>query len=155
MNRLLQRVASTKPVTWLYLNVFPLLDRPLLRLSRGRLSVSVGQPVLLLETRGARTGQLRTTPLVYVERGSDIVIVASNGGNERHPAWYYNLRAHPVARVTVRGEVASYTAREATGDERDRLWKEAVGFYLGFERYQRRAGARRIPVMVLSPTTSG
>jgi len=148
--RAMQWVASTPPVTWLYLNVFPLLDKPLLRLTRGRLSVSVGQPVLLLTTIGAKSGQERSTPLLYIEHGDDVLLIASNGGSPRHPAWYHNLRANPQATLTFGGKSEVYVAREAQGDERVELWKVARETYLGFERYQHRAAGRRVPVMILS-----
>lgn len=148
---LLKRFAASPPGTWLFLHVFPHLDRPLLRLSRGRLSVSLGQPVLLLETRGARSGRPRATPLVYLQDGENVVLIASNGGRPGHPAWYHNLRAHPEASLTLRGVTRRFRAREATGEERERLWQRAVDFYPGYDTYQARAGSRRIPVLVLAP----
>ncbi|MFQ5946362.1 MAG: nitroreductase family deazaflavin-dependent oxidoreductase [Anaerolineae bacterium] len=154
MNLLMRAVfglASSRPGTWLFLHVFPHIDRPLLRLSGGRLSLSLGQPILLLTTRGARTGQPRSSPLMYVADGERVALIASNGGRPRHPAWYHNLRANPEATLTLRGETRRYRAREAAGAERQRLWAKAVGQYLGYATYQRRAGERPIPVMVLEP----
>ncbi len=148
---MLKRAVASPPGTWLYLHVFPHIDRPLLRLSRGRLSIAVGQPVLLLETVGARSGLRRETPLVYTASGEDVVLVASNGGRPGHPAWYHNLRAHPEAELTLRGRRGRYRAREAEGEERQKLWDRALEVYPGYDTYQRRTGGRRIPVMVLSP----
>ena len=152
--RVVYDIASSRPVTWLYLNVFPHIDRPLLRATGGRLSVSVGYPILLLETRGAKTSRVRTTPLFYVADGDDVVIIASNGGGPSHPAWYRNLLAHPRATLTLRGGTAKYTAREAEGEERGALWRKAVSAYPGYAKYRVRAGSRAIPVMVLSPVDS-
>ena len=144
-------VVSTRPVSWLYLHVFPHIDRPLLRLSRGRLSVSLGMPVVLLETVGARSGQPRTTPLVYALDGEDVILIASKGGSPHHPAWYHNLRKHPTVHCTLRGARRRYRAREAQGAERTAAWRKALQVYPGYARYQDRAGKRRIPVFVLEP----
>jgi deazaflavin-dependent oxidoreductase (nitroreductase family) len=78
------------------------------------------------------------------------VLIASKGGHPRHPAWYHNLRAHPEAVVEIRGRRERRVAREAEGAEREELWERAVAFYPGYASYQSRAGARRIPVMVLA-----
>lgn len=145
------QLASSRVGTWLFLNVFPHIDRPLLRLSRGHLSLSLGQPVILLETVGARTGVVRATPLMCLLRGDEIALVASNGGSERSPGWYFNLRKNPEATVTLRGQRRRMLAREAIGAERDALWTEAVAFYSGYQTYQERAGARRIPLLLLRP----
>ena len=145
------QLVSSRVGTWLFLNVFPHIDRPLLRLSRGYLSISLGQPVILLETVGARTGAARATPLMSLVLGEEIVLVASNGGGDRSPGWYFNLRKNPEATVTLRGRRRRMLAREATGTEREDLWKQAVAVYSGYRTYQERAGARRIPLLVLSP----
>jgi deazaflavin-dependent oxidoreductase (nitroreductase family) len=128
------------------------LDRLLLPLSQGRLTFSrLFYPTLLLTTTGARSGLPRATPLIYFRDGERIVLVASNYGDERHPAWYHNLRANPRVLVTVGGREAPYSAREALGAERDELWRQAVAFYGGYAAYQRRAPARLIPIVVLEP----
>jgi F420H(2)-dependent quinone reductase len=126
------------------------LDRVLLPLSKGRLTFSrLFYPTLLLSTTGAKSGLPRDTPLIFFRDGARIVLVASNYGGARHPAWYHNLRANPRARVTLDGATTPYLAREATGAEHDELWRKAVAFYGGYASYQRRAGGRTIPVMVL------
>jgi deazaflavin-dependent oxidoreductase (nitroreductase family) len=149
--RFVHECVASRPGTWLYLNVFPHVDRPLLRLSRGRLSVSLGHPVLLLTTIGAKTGQPRSTPLVYAADGENVILIASNGGQSWHPAWYYNLRKCPEATLTLRGRTARYRAREATGEEREALWQKALDVYSGYATYQERAGKRLIPILILSP----
>ena len=152
VERSLQQLVSTKVGTWIYVNIFPYFDRPLLRLTRGRLSLSVGQPVCLLHTIGAKSGEKRSTPLVYTADGDDLLLVASYGGNAKNPAWYYNLRARPEVEVTLEGRTRTYAARELEGEERGRRWRQACDAYLGFEKYRLRAGQRKIPVLLLSPT---
>lgn len=152
--RIAGRLTSSRPVTWLYLNVFPHIDRHLLRLSRGRLSVTIGQPILLLTTRGAKTGQLRSTPLLYITDRDRVVLIGSNGGRPRHPSWYHNLCAHPEATLVLPGRSGRYKAREATGEEREQLWRKALEVNPGYSAYQERAGRRLIPVMVMTPISS-
>jgi deazaflavin-dependent oxidoreductase (nitroreductase family) len=137
--------------SWLFVRVFSHIDRSLLRLSGGRLSLAVGQPILLLTTKGAKTGHRRATPLLYVPDGADIILIASNGGRPRHPAWYHNLRAHPEAILLLQGKEGRYQAREAHGEERERLWRKAVDTYAGYQAYSRWTGGRQIPVMILTP----
>ena len=107
-------------------------------------------PMLLLEHTGARTGRSRTTPLVYVADGSDVVIVASKGGHPRDPAWMHNLRAHPDVTIQVGATRRPVRARVATPDERRRLWPMAVATYPGYRGYQERTD-REIPLVVLEP----
>ena len=86
-DKLAQAFARTRLGGWLFVNVFPVIDRRLIPLTGGRLTVAVGQPMLLLHTRGARSGQPRSTPLLYTRHGGGYVIVASKAGAEHHPAW--------------------------------------------------------------------
>lgn len=151
LKRLGVRIAGSRFGAWLYLHVFPPIDRVLLSVSRGRLSVSIGQPILLLTTSGARTGRRRTTPLMYVTEGEQLVVIGSNGGRRHHPAWYHNLRARPEATVLAPGTHGRYFARKAGGEERARLWQKALAVNPGYAAYQERAGDRRIPIMVLMP----
>jgi deazaflavin-dependent oxidoreductase (nitroreductase family) len=109
-------------------------------------------PLLVMENRGARSGQPRRTPLFYGRDGDDLVIIASNGGNPRHPAWYHNVRAHPEVTVWLRRRSGPYRARIAEGPERERLWKLITDLNPGYDIYKQRASHRTIPVVVLSPT---
>ena len=123
------------------------------RLSGGRLGGRVaGLPVLVLTTRGRRSGKLRDTPLGYVEAGEGLVLVASNGGDPRSPQWFRNLCADPSVWVTRGRSRQAMTARPATPEEKRRLWPRVVEAYSGYERYQQRT-RRDIPLVVL--TTSG
>jgi deazaflavin-dependent oxidoreductase (nitroreductase family) len=111
-------------------------------------------PMLLLEHVGARSGAQRTTPLLYVEDGPNVVIIASKGGHPRHPAWYHNLRAHPDTTVQIGSERRPVHARVAEDPaERERLWARAVEAYGGYRDYQART-ARAIPLVVLEPRRS-
>jgi F420H(2)-dependent quinone reductase len=107
-----------------------------------------GPPMLLLDHVGARSGKRRTTPLVYLRDGEDVVVVASKGGSPRHPAWFHNLRAHPETTVQVGSRRRPVTARVATPAERSRLWPKVVALYRGYEGYQRRT-KRQIPLVIL------
>jgi deazaflavin-dependent oxidoreductase (nitroreductase family) len=124
------------------------------RLSGGRLGGRTGGgPVLLLEHRGRRSGTLRTVPLVYTRVGDDLVVLASAAGADHHPAWWLNLKADPRTTVTIGRERHPVVARETAGEERARLWAEAVEVYPGYEVYRERT-TREMPVIVLSPDGS-
>ncbi len=153
IERKLEDFARSKAGGWYFLNVAMRVDRVLLPLTRGRISSAPGQQVLLLETVGAKSGERRRTPLVYVTDDSHIVLIASKAGAKRHPAWFHNLGANPRVKVLAPGRSGDYVAREAEGDERSRLWREAVDYYAGYDTYQDRAGERRIPVVVLEPAS--
>ena len=122
------------------------------RASRGRIGhrFDGAPPMLLLEHVGAWSATRRTTPLVYVTDGDDVVIVASKGGHPRHPAWFHNLRANPAAEVQIGPERRSVLAHIATPGERERLWPKVVEAYAGYDDYQRRT-EREIPLVVLEP----
>ncbi len=149
--RALARFAASKPGSWFYLNVANPVDRRLLPLTNGRISVSVGQPVLCLEVRGAKSGQIRRTPLLFKEVGGELVLVASATGRPKHPAWFHNVRANPNLKVYAPGgRSGEYVARVASPEERVRLWPEMVDLYPGFEVYEGRTdGIREIPIVVL------
>lgn len=120
--------------------------------SDGRIGRSLaGRPMLLLRTVGARTGLPRTAALLYVRDGDAFVVVGSTGGGPRHPGWYHNLRARPEAEVQVGRERIPVRARDATEEERPRLWAAADTVNGGqYNAYQSRT-ERRIPVVVLEP----
>ena len=121
------------------------------RLTGGMIGASiVGRRHLLLTTTGRKTGVQRTTPLMYLADGENLVVIASNGGNPRHPAWWLNLEKNPQAEVQVKNEKKRVTAEEATGEERERLWRAVVEVYAGYEDY-RKTAEREIPVVILRP----
>ena len=105
-------------------------------------------PILLLDHVGAKSGRKRTTALLYVEDYDKAVIIASKGGFPKHPAWYHNLRANPDTTVQIGRERREVRAREATPEERERIWPKAVAAYGPYADYQART-PRKIPVVIL------
>jgi deazaflavin-dependent oxidoreductase (nitroreductase family) len=103
---------------------------------------------LLLTTKGRKSGEARTAPLIFVRDGEAYVIIASLGGAPKHPTWYLNLQADPHATLQVKAEVFPATARTADGAERERLWAKAVEAWPQYDDYQAKTD-RRIPVVVL------
>ncbi len=115
----------------------------------GRFPVSKA-PVMLLTTIGRRSGESRTVPLIYLEDGDRLVIVASQGGMPTHPSWYHNVQAQPRVTVQTRRRVREMDARVADDDERAALWPRLVAMYADYDEYQARTD-RRIPVVILDP----
>ena len=107
-----------------------------------------GAKTLLLTTKGRRTGEPRTTPLIYENADGAYVIVASKGGAPQHPGWYRNLVKNPDVEVQVKDEVFRARARTATGDEREGLWRLAAQQWPDYDAYQQTTD-REIPVVVL------
>ena len=108
-------------------------------------------PTLLLEHTGRKSGELFTAPLLYLENGLDLVIVASQGGLPKNPQWYANLVAHPQTQVHLRKERGrQVTARVASAQEKAELWPRLVDLYADFAKYASWAG-REIPVVILEP----
>ena len=110
-----------------------------------------GVPTLLLTTTGRKSGEARTTPLIYGEDGANHVVVASKGGAPEHPAWFKNLDADPSVRVQVGPDEFAAGARVATGEERERLWKLMSGIWPDYDDYATKTD-REIPVVVLERT---
>ena len=108
---------------------------------------------LILHTTGRRSGRPRKTPLSYTQDGDAYIVIASDGGSPHHPDWYLNLQDDPDAHVEVGGRRSQVRAETVTGEERDRLWRQAVASYSGYAGYQARTD-RQIPVVRLSPTPS-
>ena len=109
-----------------------------------------GAPTLLLTTTGKRTGQPRTSALIFGRDGGDYLIVASVGGLPDHPQWYRNLVANPEAEIQVKGEHIPVLARTASDDEKPRLWKIVNEVWPNYDVYQARTD-RQIPVVILTP----
>ena len=119
------------------------------RVTGGKIGGRIGKlPVLLLTTIGRKSGQPRTQPLAYTRAGDGYAVIASKGGAPQHPLWYLNLRANPLAEVTVGRETRKVRARDADGEERERLWRALADLYPGYDRYAQKT-SRRIPVVVL------
>lgn len=116
----------------------------------GAIRVAAGPrpPVLLLETVGRRTGARRTSPLLFLRDGDDLVVVAANAGHPDHPAWWLNLAADPCAVVQIGNERRAVVGAEVDGARRDELWRRFAAMYDGLDRYQKQA-RRRFPVVAL------
>jgi deazaflavin-dependent oxidoreductase (nitroreductase family) len=107
-----------------------------------------GTTVLILTTKGRRSGQSRSTPLIYQRHGDDYVVVASKGGAPEDPAWYLNLESDPEVTVQVQGDRFKASARTASADEKPELWRIMTSTWPAYDDYQRNT-ARDIPVVVL------
>ena len=149
---LIKRLAATPFGIWLLAGRLHRLDGVILRRTDNRTtltSILTGLPTILLTAIGAKSGQARTTPLVAVPHQDSLILVASNFGNPRHPAWYYNLAANPQAEVTIAGERFPARAHLLDGEERAQCWEIAAGSYPGYNLYEKKAGERVIPVFLL------
>ena len=110
-----------------------------------------GTTILLLTTRGRKSGAERTTPLIFERHGDDYLIVASRGGTDAPPGWYVNLQADPDVQVQVRGDVFRARARDATPEEKPELWRKMAAVWPDYDEYQKKTD-REIPVVVLERT---
>jgi deazaflavin-dependent oxidoreductase (nitroreductase family) len=107
-------------------------------------------PVLVLTTTGRRSGKRRVTPLTFFREGDDLLVIASNGGADRPPDWFLNLRQNPRAVIEIGADEIAVTARTASGEERERLWSTITGTVGLYAKYQDRT-TREIPIVVLRP----
>jgi F420H(2)-dependent quinone reductase len=124
---------------------------PIYRLTRGRVMGKIGRaPVLLLTSTGRRSGQSRTAPVLFLADGERVVVIGSNAGNLREPAWSHNLKANPDAEIEIRGDRRIVRARVTEGEERERLWRMMNELYAGFDEYDERT-SRDIAVFALEP----
>ncbi|OIN78406.1 nitroreductase family deazaflavin-dependent oxidoreductase [Mycobacterium malmoense] len=125
--------------TWLY------------RRSNGKLGGTFQKrPVALLTTTGRKTGEPRLSPLLYLREGDRVILVASQGGREKNPLWYLNLKADPKVSVQIKDEVLQLRARDATAEERAKYWPKLVAMYPSFEDYQSWTD-RVIPIVICEP----
>jgi deazaflavin-dependent oxidoreductase (nitroreductase family) len=118
--------------------------------TKGTTLMETGLPVILLTTRGARSGKLRKTPLMRVEHEGRYAAVASLGGAPKHPVWYFNVQADPQVELQDGPAKRDMTAREVTGAEKAEWWERAVAAYPAYADYQKKTD-REIPVYVLEP----
>jgi len=128
------------------------IHRAIFNVSKGRIfGKAFGMPLIKLLTTGRKSGKERATMLsVPIVGGERLVLVASFGGDDRHPAWYLNLQANPEVQVTMAGTTRTMIARIATEEERDELWPKITSVFEGYARYQNRT-ERQIPVVILEP----
>lgn len=118
--------------------------------TKGTTLMDTGMPVILLTTRGARSGKIRRTPLMRVEHDGVYAVVASLGGAPKHPVWYYNVLADPHVDLQDGPVRRDFVAREVTGEEKATWWERAVAAYPPYAEYQEKTD-REIPVFVLDP----
>jgi deazaflavin-dependent oxidoreductase (nitroreductase family) len=122
----------------------------LFRATGGKIGSSMfGGQILLLTTKGAKSGKERTVPVMFFEDGGDRVVIASAGGSPVHPAWYKNLSGDPNVGVEVKGKKYRARAAVVTGDERARIWQKVVSVQPRFAGYAQKATSREIPVVAL------
>jgi deazaflavin-dependent oxidoreductase (nitroreductase family) len=157
IQRAFRWMAKSRFGGWMALNLANKVDPYLMRASRGLLKMPSGTPTVLLTHTGAKSGRKRVTPLVYFTDDGNVVLIASQTGKAKHPAWFHNLKANPEIELWAGGHGGAYRAHEAEGEERQRLWRLATLLYPGYDDYQSKADAagRRIPVVVCSPTDAG
>jgi deazaflavin-dependent oxidoreductase (nitroreductase family) len=149
---LMQPAALSPAGRWYLMNVAPRIDLSLGRLTRGRLTSLPGLPLLLMTHTGAKSGREYTTPLVYFTDGDEAIMIASNYGQERHPAWLRNVSANPEVTLLAKGRGGRYRARIAQeGAERDRLFGLAKQLTKAYANYERQAVGRTIQLVVCSP----
>lgn len=132
--------------------VMNVLHRRALQVTGGKLGRTVfGMPSVELHTKGRKSGQRRSVMLTAPIRDVDrVVLVASKGGDDRHPDWYHNLVADPAVEITEAGATRSMRARTATSEEKAEMWPQIVAAYKGYAGYQRRT-ERDIPVVICEP----
>jgi F420H(2)-dependent quinone reductase len=118
--------------------------------TKGNTLMDTGLPVIVLTTRGAKSGRLRKTPLMRVEHDGRYAVVASLGGAPKHPVWYHNVKADPHVELQDGAVKRDFVAREITGAEKDEWWERAVAAYPPYTDYQKKTD-RVIPVFVLEP----
>ncbi len=130
---------------------FMSINSLILRISRGRIGSKLGtQTVLILHTIGRKSGQDRAIPIAYFDYQGSYLIVATNWGKDQQPDWYLNLEQNPHAKLEINGKTIPVAAREAQGEEYDRLWKFATQRNPPYEKYQKML-TRHIPIMVFEP----
>lgn len=149
----MQRLVATRPGAALHRMIAARLDAPIMKATRGRVSLAMGAvPVVVLTSTGARSGRRRETLVLYFTDGDDVILMASNYGGARHPGWYHNLLAHPECELHIGPRGGSFVARETEGAERDRLYALAVDLNPGYAKYaQQTDGIRTIRVLRLTP----
>jgi deazaflavin-dependent oxidoreductase (nitroreductase family) len=153
-HRIVTRIASTALGIRIIRRVGPHIDPTLIRLTGGRLSSVTPFPALLLSHTGARSGVTRVTPVVYFTDAGRVIVIASNFGAPKNPAWYHNIKANPEVTLLGRGFRGSFLAEEVVGPERDRLFQVAAGASSPYDHYQQSAATRPIAVIAFRPARS-
>jgi deazaflavin-dependent oxidoreductase (nitroreductase family) len=150
---LLERALMTQVGYRFLLHIAPRIDKALIPRTNGRLSSAGIDAVGLITTTGAKSGLARTQPLVFIDDDDGLLVIGSNYGRPRHPAWSTNLLAQPECMVEFKGPPSKYQAELLTGDARAAAWATATDFYAGYERYRASCAPREIRLYRLHPIT--
>jgi deazaflavin-dependent oxidoreductase (nitroreductase family) len=151
-HRVVRRLAATRAMARIYGVIQNPIDRLVFRLTGGRTTASSwlgGVEITMLTTTGAKSGRERTLPVLGLPDGDGMIVIASNLGRPRHPAWCHNLRADPRATIRFEGETRELVARVLGGEGRERCYARGEEIYPSFTHYPRWAGEREIPVLML------
>lgn len=151
---MVKTLAAMRASVWVLARALHHLDLILLRTTKGKknlTSILTGLPIITLISTGAKSGLRRHSPLVGIQSGEEIILIASNFGQAGNPGWYYNLLSHPEAVIQSGATERSYIARQVEGKERERCWQMGVAIYTGYLAYRQRASHRQIPIMVMTP----
>ena len=153
--RIIQRLASIEFISSGFLSKYlHRWDAAVLRWSNGKKSLTTiltGLPVVVLTTKGAKSGKPRNVPIAGYPDGENIILVASSLGNTHNPGWYYNLKANPEVQLNIDGQSSNYVARVVDKSVREGYWQLALSYYPGYQAYEQRCGGREIPIVVLEP----
>ncbi len=152
LQRLVQQFAASRPGAWVLARTLYPVDKLLFRITGGRATIPsllAALPVIMLTSRGAKSGKTRTTPLLGIPMGEDVAVIGTNYGRRATPGWVYNLEADPSASVAYRDRTVAITARLADEGEREAAFARAGGVYPGYAKYRSRADHRVIRVFVL------
>ncbi len=141
MTRVMRRLGRTKAFSVAYSKIGPVIDPKIRDLRDGKVMAAVyGLPILTLHTTGAKSGQPRLSPLVYVRDGGDVMLIGTNFGQAKHPGWTANLLAHPKARVQIGSETLEVSAEPVDADTWQRVFPSFVAVYPGYANYMERRG---------------
>lgn len=152
VQRAVQGLGSSAAGEWILRRTLHGLDRRVFSLSNGRMTASsflAGVPILMLTTRGAKSGRRRTSPLIGFPISDSLAVIGSNYGQQATPGWVYNLEAEPAAKVSYRNVAVDVVARRANEDEVEAVFAAAAPVYPGYAKYRKRAAHRTIRVFVL------
>lgn len=153
VQRAMEAGVATAPGTWFFKKAVSHIEPRMIKASGGKLQFGAG-PRVNLTVVGRKSGQPRTSTLLYFTRGDEVILIASNFGGKNFPAWFHNLKAAGECELEWRGGHGTYTARQADEPERTALYELAKKMYVGYGTYAKKTeGIRKIPVMILTPAT--
>lgn len=153
VQRAMEASVATAPGTWFFKKAVRHIEPRMIKASGGKLQFGAG-PRVNITVVGRKSGEPRTSTLLYFTRGDEVILIASNFGGKSFPAWFHNLKASGECELEWRGGHGKYTARQADEPERTALYELAKKMYVGYGTYAKKTeGIRKIPVMILTPAT--